>query len=202
MDRRIERAIVALLVLWAIAIVALVAMTPAAHARGYHGAHHHRHYRHHRVSRPMSHGRRKHQAAHTAALGNRGLLTIQTEAGRITVASHLAPRFKALIADFAKAGYHPRRVGCFATSGHVRHSRHYAGAACDFDGSLSRSAFMRSATAHRIIVAHGFRDGCSFRVHGIRDCGHVDDGGGRRVRYARRGRRSTQSLIPSGWNSW
>lgn len=141
-----------------------------------------RHY--HRVSR--RHARREgHQAANTAPPVRSGLVTISTAAGRITVAAHLAPRFKALIADLAAAGYHPRRVGCFATSGHVRHSRHYAGAACDFDGSLSRSAFMRSSTAHRIIVAHGFRDGCTFRVHGVRDCGHVDDGGG--GRYAHRG---------------
>ena len=202
MLQQIEKAIFAALVLWAIATAAIIAMAPAAHARGYHGAHHHRHYRHHRVSRPMSHGRRKHQAAHTAPLGNRGLVTIQTEAGRITVASHLAPRFKALIADFAKAGYHPRRVGCFATSGHVRHSRHYAGAACDFDGSLSRSAFMRSETAHRIIVTHGFRDGCSFRVHGIRDCGHVDDGGIGRSRHARRRHRFAQSRIARRRYSW
>ena len=149
-------------------------------------------YRHyHRVSR--RHTRREgHQAANTAPPVRSGLVTIPTAAGRITVAAHLAPRFKALIADLAAAGYHPRRVGCFATSGHVRHSRHYAGAACDFDGSLSRNAFMRSETAHRIIVAHGFRDGCTFRVHGVRDCGHVDDGGGGRyahrgVRYAHRG---------------
>ncbi len=116
-----------------------------------------------------------------------GLVTVPTVTGhRITVAAHLAGRWQALIADFAAAGYRPRSIACFARGGHVRHSRHYVGAACDFDGSLSRSAFMRSAAAHLLIAKHGFRNGCSFAVHGIRDCGHVDDGlagwrGGRRT---------------------
>jgi hypothetical protein len=104
------------------------------------------------------------------------MVTIPTVAGRITVARSQAPHWQALIADLAAAGYRPHRLGCYASGGHVTYSRHYVGAACDFDGSLSRSAFMRSQTAHRIIVAHGFRNGCSFAVHGVRDCGHVDDG--------------------------
>ena len=107
----------------------------------------------------------------------RDLVTVQTAANiPITVASRLATSFQSLIADFVSAGYHPRCIHCFARSGHVTHSRHYAGAACDFDGSLSRSRFMRSAVADKLIRKHHLRNGCSFRVHGTRDCGHVDDG--------------------------
>ena len=96
---------------------------------------------------------------------------MQTAAGSITVAPYLASRFKALIADFAAHGYKPKTVGCFASSGHVPHSRHHDGAACDFDqaGRGKTASFMYRASA--IIHKHGFRDGCDFN-----DCGHVDDG--------------------------
>ena len=99
------------------------------------------------------------------------MVTVSTAAGPITVASHLAERFRALIADFVAHGYSPRHVGCAAHGGHVANSRHYHGAACDFDqGDWGKtSGFMYHA--HAIIAKHGFRDGCSFG-----DCGHVDDG--------------------------
>lgn len=110
-----------------------------------------------------------------------GLVSISTAAGiRITVAADLASRFEGVVADFVAAGYRPRHIGCFARGGHVRHSRHYAGAACDFDqrGWGKTAHFMYTARAHQIIVAHGFRDGREFG-----DQGHVDDGG---TRYAKR----------------
>ena len=98
-------------------------------------------------------------------------MTVSTAAGPITVASHLAGRFQALISDFVAAGYKPRSIGCAAHGGHVANSRHYQGAACDFDqrGWGKTTGFMHQA--HAIIAKHGFRDGCSFG-----DCGHVDDG--------------------------
>ena len=107
------------------------------------------------------------------------MVTVSTAAGPITVASHLAARFQALIADFVAAGYKPRHIGCLAHGGHVPHSRHYAGAACDFDqrGWGLTAPFMYHARA--IIARHGFRDGCSFN-----DCGHVDDG--QTTRHAQR----------------
>lgn len=99
------------------------------------------------------------------------LVTVQSAAGPITVAKSLSQRFKALIADFAAHGYKPRNVGCYASSGHVTHSRHYHGGACDFDqtGWGKTAKFMHHAGA--IIHKYGFRDGCDFG-----DCGHVDDG--------------------------
>jgi hypothetical protein len=106
-----------------------------------------------------------------------GLVTVPTAANiPITVASHLAVQFQSLIADLVTAGYKPKRISCFATSGHVPNSRHYAGAACDFDGSLSRSKFMRSSLANTLIHRYHLRNGCSFYCGGVRDCGHVDDG--------------------------
>jgi hypothetical protein len=98
---------------------------------------------------------------------------VQTLAGPVTVALHLASPIQDLIADFVAAGYVPRRMGCLAFSGHVPNSRHYAGAACDFDqyGWGLTVPFMYTQQADEIIRAHGFRNGCSFN-----DCGHIDDG--------------------------
>jgi hypothetical protein len=147
-----RKAIVALALL-------LLAVSPA-HAR-----HHHRHHRHHHARATVS--------------ATASLVTVSTAAGiKITVATDLADRFKSLIADFVEHGYRPRHIGCFARSGHVRHSLHYLGRACDFDqvGWGKTARFMYTETAHRIILAHGFRDGRAFR-----DQGHVDDG---RRRYA------------------
>lgn len=146
----------------------------------HHKGHHHRHHKYHFgikapfhnfVARNVEHGK---------------LVTVQTAVGSITVANHLSTRFKALISDFIAHGYRPRHVGCFASGGHVPNSRHYAGAACDFDqtGWGKTASFMYGSDAHALIVKHGFRDGCSFS-----DCGHVDDGlplHSHRARYASR----------------
>jgi hypothetical protein len=155
-----------------------------------HQAHHNLH-RHHaarrsahrrRTTRPQQARSERHGRQHPARAGARhggGIVTVSTAAGPITVASHLAERFQALIADFVAHGYKPRHIGCLAHGGHVPHSRHYAGAACDFDqrGWGLTVPFMYHARA--IIARHGFRDGCSFN-----DCGHVDDG--LSVRHAQR----------------
>lgn len=121
-----------------------------------------KHHRHHK----------RHVARHTTGLPHGSLVTVPTAAGiRITVAASVAPRFQGFISDIVAAGYRPRHIGCYASGGHVPNSRHYAGAACDFDQSgWGRTAsFMYHVRA--IASAHGLRDGCSFR-----DCGHIDDG--------------------------
>ena len=165
-----------------------IAATPAhAHARHHHH-HHSRHYahRHHHTHLPgwRTHRVYRRHVTHYAVIRG-GIITVSTAAGiPITVAASLAGRFQSLIADFVTHGYHPRHIGCFARGGHVRNSRHYAGAACDFDqrGWGKTVPFMYTAEAHQIIAAHGFRDGRAFH-----DQGHVDDGG---IRYARNVRHS------------
>ena len=117
--------------------------------------------------------RHRHHAHHFHSAAS-VIATVKTVTGHtIRVAKHLEPAWQALIADFKQAGYIPRRIGCFATGGHVAHSRHYAGAACDFDqrGWGLTTPFMYSTKANELIKKHGFRNGCSFS-----DCGHVDDG--------------------------
>lgn len=155
-----------------IAAIALVLMVASpAYARGHHGhRHHHRHhYQHVVVAHSFQEGL-GHGLVHM--LGS--IERVPTAAGPITVASGLAGRFQALVADFVAHGYTPREIGCFARGGHVRGSRHYAGAACDFDqtGWGRTARFMYTQEAAALIREHGFRNGCEFR-----DCGHVDDGG-------------------------
>lgn len=168
--------------------LSLIAAVPAQAAHRHHACCHHRAHIHH-VASARHHVRLSRRWRwHRPRIENidpAGLVTVETAAGiAITVAAQLAPRFQALVADFVAAGYRPRHIGCFARGGHVPNSRHYAGAACDFDqrGWGQTVAFMYTARAHEIIVAHGFRDGREFH-----DQGHVDDGASR---YARRSYRS------------
>lgn len=135
---------------------------------------------HHKRHHPRRlHEAHRHHAHERAFVGQAvTLTTITTAAGfPITVALSAAERFTALIVAFANAGYHPRHIGCFAAHGHMRHSLHHSGQACDFDqrGWNRTAAFMYTAQAHALIVEAGLRDGCDFR-HPRRDCGHVDTG--------------------------
>ena len=173
------------------AAIFLAASVPAEAG---HRHHHHRHYAqqhhhlhsahrsHHHAAQPRKRREvllRHRQHSRAVLRPGGGMVTVPTAAGSITVASHLASRFQALIADFVAAGYKPKSIGCLAHGGHVPNSRHYAGAACDFDqrGWGLTAPFMYRARA--IIAKHGFRDGCTFN-----DCGHVDDG--LPIRHARR----------------
>jgi hypothetical protein len=101
-----------------------------------------------------------------------GVVTIQTAANPITVSANIAGQMRALIADLVAHGYRGH-VTCQA-SGHMPHSLHHTGEACDF-AQLSRNRVAAGAGvmyhASSLIAAHGLRDGCSFH-----DCGHVDSG--------------------------
>ncbi|HEX8809616.1 MAG TPA: hypothetical protein VF760_11545 [Xanthobacteraceae bacterium] len=96
------------------------------------------------------------------------LVHVGTRAGVITVNADYAWRFREFINALP---YTPRSVHCFAAHGHVRHSLHHIGAACDIDqgrrNSTAAPMYHIAALAHQF----GLRDGCSFR-----DCGHVDIG--------------------------
>ena len=101
-----------------------------------------------------------------------GVVTIETAANPITVASDIAGPMRDLIGDLVAHGFHGH-VTCLA-SGHMPGSLHHSGNACDF-AQLSRNRVAPGAGvmyhASDIIAAHGLRDGCSFH-----DCGHVDSG--------------------------
>jgi hypothetical protein len=148
---------------FALAIIAALCLfsTAAQASHKHHGhrftsVHHHTFVRHHRGHRSP------------VAVAGLNLVTVETKAGPITVASDLADKFVGFINSLP---YTPRHVSCFARGGHVAHSRHYAGAACDVDqtGWGRTAGPMHHITA--LAAQFGLRDGCSFG-----DCGHVDDG--------------------------
>lgn len=155
------------------ALLALLLLLIATSAQARHGSHHHGHRvaAHHHIAvhhyahmRPHRHYR---GPSHVDA-GSLNLVTVETKAGPITVAAHLADKFKGFIDALP---YTPKHVSCFARGGHVAHSRHYAGAACDVDqtgwGRTAGPMYHVAALAAQF----GLRDGCTFS-----DCGHVDDG--------------------------
>jgi hypothetical protein len=135
----------------------------------------HRHVRHsHRSTRKAS------RAGIYTARDHGGLVTVSTAAGiDIKVNPSFAPKIVAFIADLVATGYKPKQIHCAAHGGHVSGSRHYSGAACDFDqrgwGKTAPAMYKVAALARK----HGLRDGGDFR-----DWGHIDDGA-RLTRVAR-----------------
>jgi hypothetical protein len=121
-----------------------------------------------------------------------GLVTVKTAAGiDIKVNPSFAPKIVAFIADVVASGYHPKQIHCAAHSGHVHGSRHYSGAACDFDqrgwGKTAPAMYHVAALAKK----HGLRDGGSFR-----DWGHIDDGQRlSRTQYAKRRIRTDEPRV-------
>ncbi len=116
------------------AILCVFAMpAQASHRNHRHRSAHNRHSAHRSHNRVATRQMRQRHHEQFAGRASGGMVTVSTAAGRITVARSLAGRFQALIADFVANGYRPKHIGCLAHGGHVPNSRHYAGAACDFD---------------------------------------------------------------------
>ena len=147
----------------AFGVVASATVKADAHARRYHSRYHH-------VAR-SSH------RSHSAHVGYQNvgfsLVTVHSAAGPITVNAAHASQFLGAIADLVAAGFRGP-VHCYARGGHVRHSLHYSGEACDF-AQLGRNRVASGAGimyhAHAILAHWGLRDGCTFH-----DCGHADTG--------------------------
>ena len=142
-------------------VVVAATVTADAHAR----RHHHRYY----------HFARSHHRTRTVDYQHVGfsLVTVHSAAGTITVNAAHASQFLGAIADLVAAGFRGP-VHCYASSGHVRHSLHYTGEACDF-AQTGRNRVAAGAHimfhAHAILARWGLRDGCTFH-----DCGHADPG--------------------------
>lgn len=147
----------------AFGVVASATVKADAHARRHH-------YRYHHFAR-SSH--RSHSAHADYQHVGFSLVTVHSAAGPITVNAAHASQFLGAIADLVAAGFHGP-VHCYARGGHVRHSLHYTGEACDF-AQLGRNRVASGARvmyhAHAILAHWGLRDGCTFH-----DCGHADTG--------------------------
>jgi hypothetical protein len=143
--------------------------------------HHYRHHVRHHIHHARYHGGHSHGIYQCA-----GCVVRDTLAGVVSVSARNAERFVGVINDLVNAGFRGS-VHCAAAGGHVRHSRHYSGNACDFNGGvrshnrMGTASMMYGKEAAVIIAKHGFTNGCSFR-----DCGHVSDGEGGGRRYASR----------------
>lgn len=179
-----------------ILVVAFV-VTPAT-AKQYHGVYGYRHHAapmmkhrvvaryHYRgkarvVHRPVHRrvARSVQPRRHPAGSAGVGIVSVAVASGqKITVAANLASKFVNMIAEFVAAGYKPHAIGCYARDGHIPNSRHYVGAACDFDQTGRDKTVSFMYHAREIIARNGLRDGCSFG-----DCGHVDDGQYSKRRY-------------------
>jgi hypothetical protein len=146
----------------AFGVVASATVKADAHAR----RHHHRY---HHFAR-SSHSRSAHEDDQHSGFS---LVTVHSAAGPITVNAAHASQFIGAIADLVAAGFRGP-VHCYARGGHVRHSLHYTGEACDF-AQLGRNRVASGARvmyhAHAILAHWGLRDGCTFH-----DCGHADTG--------------------------
>ncbi len=99
-----------------------------------------------------------------------GLIHEKTAAGAITVAADAAEKFKGLIDSLKAIGFHGD-VHCYASGGHVTHSLHSTGHACDFAQTGKNKTVSIMYHSGALIRSFGLRDGCSFG-----DCGHVDTG--------------------------
>lgn len=152
----------------AISIGLLLCGPTVASAKYHHPQRHHRNHRHHSaVARP----------------GASAIKTVDTEAGPIRVAAAYAERFVGFINALVADGYKPKEIGCFAARGHMPHSKHHWGGACDID---QRSRNKTAARMYHVTeLAHQFKltDGCEWRNP---DCGHVEVPGGTRVAHHRR----------------
>jgi hypothetical protein len=147
----------------AVGVVATATAEADAHAR----RHHHRYHHFARLSH------RNHSAQVDYQHVGFSLVTVKSAAGPITVNAAHASQFLGAISDLVAAGFRGP-VHCYARSGHVRHSLHYTGEACDF-AQLGRNRVASGAGimyhAHAILARWGLRDGCTFH-----DCGHADTG--------------------------
>jgi hypothetical protein len=147
----------------AFGVVASATVKADAHAR----RHHHRYYH---FARSSHRSRGEHVDYQHAGFS---LVTVNSAAGSITVNAAHASQFVGAIADLVAAGFRGP-VHCYARGGHVRHSLHYTGEACDF-AQTGRNRVASGAGimfhAHVILARWGLRDGCTFH-----DCGHADTG--------------------------
>jgi len=150
-------------------------LTPAtAHVRHYH------HYARHNASTMLARGLR--HMLHSMDRGD--LVTVQTAAGiPITVAASAADKFKGFIGDLVAEGHKPHDIGCYAHGGHIAHSFHYRGLACDIDQDEKNvtASYMYHVSA--LASKWGLDDGCEFH-----DCGHISLGEIGHSHYASRER--------------
>lgn len=112
---------------------------------------------------------------HHPHLGYGGGATVCSRTGGCSsVAGQLVGAFQAAINEFEALGYAVGTPGCLS-AGHMAHSKHHSGAACDLFNQVARNrtALRQPPPAVQIAVAarHGLTSGCEWRHP---DCGHIE----------------------------
>lgn len=123
----------------------------------------------------VRHGHSGNNAPRTSWRGGYARVCVGSHCG--TVAAAWEENFRGLFAEFLALGYDIGHPGCLS-AGHMRHSLHHSGRACDlFDQvARNRTALRQPPPTVQIEVArrHGLTAGCIWRNP---DCGHFDVSG-------------------------
>lgn len=150
--------------------------------RSAHSRRHMARHAHHILARRAAHHRGRSSAAgarvrtHVSASAPRhaGAATVCSSAGCSRVVPWAKERFQGLIRELQDMGYAVGHPGCLG-SGHMRHSKHHWGGACDLFDQVARdrTRLRQPPPAVQIAVAarHGLRSGCAWHD---RDCGHFE----------------------------
>lgn len=152
-----------------LAILALVicGMVGPAEAAARHRHHHHHHRTHfavrHHAPAPTPVRTDIHEQHHA-----------EQGVPHMAVTPSASGQFHAMAAEFVAMGYSVGRPGCLSL-GHMAHSKHHWGGACDLFNQVARNrtALRQPPPAVQIEVAtrHGLTSGCIWRNP---DCGHFE----------------------------
>ena len=139
----------------------------------------HKHHRHH------------HRRVHIVAAPYGSLVREPLPDGQvITVARDFADRFTGFFAALFRLHERLPPVHCYAPTGHMRHSLHHWGGACDVGQTDRNKADRMMYHVGDLAKQFGLTDGCSWRNP---DCGHVDVSGIIRSNEDRRERHASTS---------
>jgi hypothetical protein len=109
---------------------------------------------------------------HKRSGGRGGYATIHTWQGMARVVAWARERFQGFIDEVQHLGYRVGPPGCLS-SGHMRHSKHHWGGACDLFVQVARNRTRLKLPPNHMDIAkrHGLIDGCMWRNP---DCGHFE----------------------------
>jgi hypothetical protein len=133
----------------------------------------------------QKHHRHHHRRVHIAATPHGSLVREPLPDGQvITVARDFADRFTGFFAALFRLHERLPPVHCYAPTGHMRHSLHHWGGACDVGQKSRNKADPMMYHVRDLARQFGLTDGCTWRHP---DCGHVDVSGLIRYHEDRRG---------------
>lgn len=114
---------------------------------------------------------------HDAPIRTGGIARVMVPGGQvIAVAAQYADRFAGFFRDLAAREGKLPEIGCLS-GGHMRHSLHHWGGACDVGQTARNRAWKAMYRVTDLAHQWGLTDGCEWR--GYPDCGHIEVAAGR-----------------------